>query len=73
MAYDVHIFRGRNWWEGTDKPITEEEILAVNGVKRISEVSEKAKNNIDNCLNYTFDRYTYMDFNFTNKKAADII
>lgn len=39
------------------------------GIKRISEVSEKAKNNIDNCLNYTFDRYTYMDFNFTNKKV----
>ena len=38
------------------------------GIKRISEISEKAKNNIENCLNYTFDRYVYMDFNFTDKK-----
>ena len=35
MAYDVHVFRGKNWWEGTDKPITEEEILAVAGAKRM--------------------------------------
>ena len=44
-------------------------VKTEDGLKRISEVSEKAKNNIDNCLNYTFDRYTYMDFNFTNKKV----
>ena len=44
-------------------------VKTEDGIKRISEVSEKAKNNIDNCLNYTFDRYTYMDFNFTNKKV----
>lgn len=40
MAYDVHVFRGKNWWEGTDKPITEEEILAVAGAKRLGEVSD---------------------------------
>ena len=44
-------------------------VKTEDGIKRISEVSEKAKNNIDNCLNYTFDRYTYMDFKFTNKKV----
>jgi len=34
------------------------------GIVRISEISNKAKKCIDNCLNYTFDRYVYMDFNF---------
>lgn len=38
------------------------------GIKRISKISEKAKNNIEKCLNYTFDRHLYMDFNFTDKK-----
>lgn len=34
------------------------------GVIRISEISNKAKNNIDKCMNYSFDRFVYMDFNF---------
>ena len=38
-----------------------------NGVFRINDISEKAKKNIEKCLNYTFDRYLYMDFNFDEK------
>ena len=42
-------------------------VKTSNGVERISSISETAKQNIDNCLNYTFDRYVYMDFDFTGK------
>ena len=34
VAYDLHIFRGDNWWEDTEYPITCEELLSVEGVKR---------------------------------------
>lgn len=27
LAYDLHIFKGENWWSGTDRPITAEELL----------------------------------------------
>ena len=43
-------------------------VKTEDGIKRISEISEQAKNNIQKCLNYTFDRHVYMDFNFTDKK-----
>ena len=38
-----------------------------NGIFRISDISDKAKKNIEKCLRYTFDRYLYMDFNFNDK------
>ena len=37
-----------------------------NGILRIGDISNKAKQCVDNCLNYTFDRYIYMDFNFND-------
>ena len=37
------------------------------GPKRISEISTKAREYIDFCKNYSFDRYIYMDFNFNNE------
>ena len=40
------------------------------GLKRISDISDKAKKCIDNCLNYSFDRYVYMDFNFNDKQKV---
>lgn len=43
-------------------------VKTKNGIFRISDISNKAKNNIDKCLNYTFDRYVYMDFDFTDNK-----
>lgn len=42
-------------------------VKTEDGIKRISDISSKAKEYIDSCLNYTFDRYIYMDFNFTDK------
>ena len=42
-------------------------VKTKNGIKRISEVSEYAKDKINNILNYTFDRYVYMDFNLEDK------
>ena len=39
MAYDIHIFRGKNWWEGTANPITAEELLSVEGVKCANSVT----------------------------------
>ena len=45
-------------------------VKTKNGIKRIADVSEKAKDNIQKCLDYSFDRYVYMDFNFDyNKKV----
>ena len=42
-------------------------VKTEDGIKRIADVSNKAKECIENCLNYTFDRYVYMDFNFDDK------
>lgn len=38
-----------------------------NGIVRIADISDRAKKCIDSCLDYTFDRYVYMDFNFSDK------
>ena len=40
MAYDLHIFRGANWWEGTNAPVTETELLSVSGVEKMGEISD---------------------------------
>jgi len=45
-------------------------VKTEDGIKRIADISEKAKKCIDNCLNYTFDRYVYMDFNFDDKEKV---
>ncbi|MBR6147988.1 MAG: hypothetical protein IKQ44_06555 [Lachnospiraceae bacterium] len=84
MAYDVHMFRGRNWWEGTDNPITEEEILAVNGVKRISEVSDVNPQNgvavrVGGNDMFSFDkaiiilRKGILDVSISNEEAIEIL
>ena len=39
-------------------------VVTKNGIERISKLSDKAKEDIDTCLNFTFDRYLYMDFDF---------
>lgn len=36
------------------------------GLFRISELSQEANKSIAKCIEYDFDRYLYMDFNFTN-------
>lgn len=46
-------------------------VLTESGAHRIADISDKAKANIDKCLNYSFDRYIYMDFNFTNVKKLN--
>lgn len=40
-------------------------VQTEDGPERIADISNKAKECIDTCLNYTFDRYIYMDFNLT--------
>ena len=37
-----------------------------NGLFRISELSQEANKYINQCMEYNFDRYLYMDFNFDN-------
>ncbi|MCR5599796.1 MAG: hypothetical protein K6G33_03500 [Ruminococcus sp.] len=37
MAYTLHIFRGTEWTDGADDPITPEELLAVDGVSEFSQ------------------------------------
>ena len=39
MAYDIHIFRGKDWWEGTTNPITAEELIFVDGVESANSVT----------------------------------
>lgn len=39
MAYDIHIFRGTNWWEETNEPIVTEELLSIEGVENIDQIS----------------------------------
>ena len=41
-------------------------VITKNGIERISDISDKARECISKCLNYTFDRYVYMDFDFNN-------
>ncbi len=38
MAYNLHIFRGDDWMDGTDDPITAEELLAVKGVETFNNI-----------------------------------
>ena len=45
-------------------------VETVDGIKRIGDISSKAKSDIDTCLNYNFDRYVFMDFNFNDKKNS---
>ena len=39
MAYQLHVFRGTNRTDGTNHPITEEELLSVEGVVRENKIS----------------------------------
>ena len=39
MAYDIHIFRGTNWWEETNEPIETEELLSIEGVENVDQIS----------------------------------
>lgn len=39
MAYELHVFRGKNYWEETTDPITSEELLVVEGVENAKSVS----------------------------------
>lgn len=39
MAYDIHVFRGENWWEGSSEPITPEELLKIDGVLKADNAS----------------------------------
>lgn len=45
-------------------------VKTKNGVERIGDISDKAKECINKCLDYTFDRYVYMDFDFDNKRKV---
>ena len=45
-------------------------VKTENGIARISEISEKAKKCINKCLDYTFDRYVYMDFDFDDRSRG---
>lgn len=42
-------------------------VKTKDGLFRISDISEEASKNINKCIEYDFDRYLYMDFDFTKK------
>ena len=44
-------------------------VKTKNNNVRISEISQESKDNINKCLNYSFDKYLYMDFNFEKNKT----
>ena len=37
MAYNLHIFRGTDWTDGADDPITADELLSIDGVEKFSQ------------------------------------
>ena len=39
MAYDIYVFRGENWWEGSNEPITPDELLKIDRVLKADNVS----------------------------------
>ena len=45
-------------------------VKTENGFERISDISDKARECIDKCLSYTFDRYVYMDFDFDDRNKV---
>lgn len=45
-------------------------VKTENGVERIGNISDRAKEYINKCLDYTFNRYVYMDFDFNNKRKV---
>ena len=45
-------------------------VRTENGIERISDISDKARNCIEKCLEYTFDRYVYMDFDFNDNEKV---
>ena len=45
-------------------------VATEEGIFRISDLSDKARKNIEKCLNYTFDRYLYMDFLLEDKERV---
>lgn len=45
-------------------------VKTKNEIVRITNISDKAQECINNCLKYTFDRYVYMDFEFNNKEKT---
>lgn len=45
-------------------------VKTENGVERIMDISDKAKECINKCLEYSFDRYISMDFNFNDKEKV---
>lgn len=42
-------------------------VKTKDGLFRISDISEEASKNINKCTKYDFDRYLYMDFDFTDE------
>ena len=65
MAYDIHVFRGKDWFDGTRDPITEEELTAVNGVKKIESVSLSNPNTqetvrLSDKRMFSYDKMTFM-------------
>ena len=41
MSYTLHIFRGTEWEDGADDPITAKELLAVDGIKPFNQPAIK--------------------------------
>ena len=52
---------------GSKKRYIDSLVKTNNTVERISKISKQAKKYIDSCINYDFDRYIYMDFNFKDE------
>lgn len=84
MAYNLHIFRGDSWWDGTDEPITTEELLTIEGVKSADNVSTTNPITGIPLIVPNIDMYSFCDAIFMlkdgmitlaarNDDAADII
>lgn len=72
------LFRETTQIGESDKPVKNKYCISINakkryviplaktenGIKRINEISDIAKSNIENYLNYKTKKYAYLDFNF---------
>jgi len=84
VAYNLHIFRGDSWWDGADEPITAEELLAVEDVKRVDNISTTNPRTVLSLIVPNLDMYSFGDAIFIledgmitlatrNDDAAEII
>ncbi|MBR1598995.1 MAG: hypothetical protein IJ661_08810 [Lachnospiraceae bacterium] len=70
MAYDIHVFRGNDWLSEVNNPISTKELLSVEGVEVVNNVSStNPKTGITINVSNN-DMFSYKEVIFTLKKGV---